>query len=69
MKLKPIRDKEMAHILQELGEKQKHLFTLRAQSVTEKLEDPSQLGKARREIAQLKTVLREREIEAQKAKK
>jgi large subunit ribosomal protein L29 len=69
MKLKPIRDKETAHILQELGEKQKHLFTLRAQSVTEKLEDPSQLGKARREIAQLKTVLREREIEAQKAKK
>jgi large subunit ribosomal protein L29 len=69
MKMKKVREQETGHILQELGEKQKHLFTLRSQAVTEKLEDPSQLGKARREIAQLKTVLRQRELEAQKAKK
>jgi ribosomal protein L29 len=39
--------------------------TLRTQAVTEKLEDPSQLGKTRkREIARVKTVLRQRELEA-----
>jgi large subunit ribosomal protein L29 len=69
MKMNKTREQETSHLVQELAEKQKHLFTLRSQAVTEKLEDPSQLGKARREIAQLKTVLRQREIDAQKAKK
>jgi large subunit ribosomal protein L29 len=69
MKMKQVREKETNYLVQELADKQKHLFTLRSQAVTEKLEDPSQLGKARREIAQLKTVLRQRELEAQKAKK
>jgi large subunit ribosomal protein L29 len=66
MKMKEIREKETGHLLHELSEQQKHLFTLRTQSVTEKLEDPSQLHKARKEIARLKTVLRQREIEAAK---
>jgi large subunit ribosomal protein L29 len=47
-------------------ERQKHLFDLRTQAVTEKLENPSQLRKTRREIAQMKTVLRERELAEQK---
>jgi ribosomal protein L29 len=34
--------------------------------VTEKLEDPSQLRKTRVEIARLRTVLRQRELEAKK---
>ncbi|MGD1277288.1 MAG: 50S ribosomal protein L29 [Tepidisphaeraceae bacterium] len=68
MKTKEMRDKETDHLRLELAEQQKHLFTLRSQAVTEKLEDPSQLGKARRVIAQLKTILRQREIEAQKSK-
>jgi large subunit ribosomal protein L29 len=67
MEMKEIREKETDHIRHELGEQQKHLFTLRTQSVTEKLEDPSQLRKARRAIARLKTVLRQRELEAAKA--
>lgn len=49
-----------------LGEKQKHLFDLRSQAVTEKLEDPTQLGKTRREIAQVKTLLRQRELASAK---
>jgi large subunit ribosomal protein L29 len=63
MKMKELRLKETDHILHELAEQQKHLFTLRTQSVTEKLEDPSQLGKARKTIARLKTVLHQRELE------
>ena len=64
MKTKEIREKETPHIQHELSEQQKHLFVLRTQSVTEKLEDPSQLKKTRHAIARLKTVLRQRELEA-----
>ncbi len=67
MKIKELREKENDALLQELSEKQKHLFTLRSQAVTEKLEDPSQLRKARRDIAQIKTILRERELAKNKA--
>ena len=65
MTVKEIREKETGHLTEELAEKRKHLFDLRSQAVTEKLEDPSQLRKTRKEIAQMKTVLRQREIEAQ----
>ena len=67
MKIKELREKENDALLQELSEKQKHLFTLRSQAVTEKLEDPSQLRKARRDIARIKTILRERELAKNKA--
>ncbi len=44
----------------ELERLRRHLFDLRAQAVTEKLEDPTQLGNARRSIARVLTVLGER---------
>ena len=44
----------------ELDRIRRQLFDLRSQAVTEKLEDPTQLTKTRREIAQLLTVLTER---------
>ena len=49
MKIKEIREKETSHLKHELIEKQKHLFDLRSQAVTEKLEDPSQFGKTRKD--------------------
>jgi large subunit ribosomal protein L29 len=61
MKIKEIREKETSAIVAEMKDMQKHLFDLRTQAVTEKLEDPSQLLKARKDIARMKTVLRERE--------
>jgi len=66
-KLKAIRESETGHLSQELLEKQKHLFDLRTQAVTEKLENPSQLNKTRKEIARIKTILRQRELETAKA--
>jgi len=66
MDVKEIREKETGHLRHELVEKQKHLFDLRSQAVTEKLEDPSQIHKTRKEIARMKTVLRERELAEQK---
>ena len=67
MTVKEIREKETGHLKEELVEKRKHLFDLRSQAVTEKLEDPSQLGKTRKDIARLKTVIQQRQLE--KAKK
>lgn len=44
-----------------MRETQQSLFKLRFQAATEKLDAPSSLRKLRREIARIKTVLRERE--------
>ena len=66
MKIKEIREKETEHLRHELTERMKHLFDLRSQAVTEKLEDPSQIGKTRKDIARIKTILRQRELEQQK---
>ena len=67
-KLKELRDKGAEDLQREVVEKQKHLFDLRSQAVTEKLEDPSQLGKTRRDIARIKTALRQRVLEQEKSK-
>jgi len=45
-----------------LRETQQNLFRLRLQSETERLEAPSEIIKAKREIARIKTVQRLREI-------
>ena len=63
MTTKEIREKESNHLKTELLEQQKHLFDLRSQAVTEKLEDPSQLRKTKKGIARIKTVIRQRAIE------
>jgi large subunit ribosomal protein L29 len=45
-----------------LKEVQNNLFRLRLQSETERLEAPSEIVRAKREIARIKTILRLREI-------
>jgi large subunit ribosomal protein L29 len=64
---KEIREKETEHLKHELEEKRKHLFDLHSQAVTEKLEDPSQLRKTRKDIARMQTILRQRELEVKKS--
>jgi large subunit ribosomal protein L29 len=44
----------------------KNLFHLRVQSATERLETPSEIKKAKREVARIKTLMRERELAAAK---
>lgn len=39
----------------ELDKLRKHLYDLKSQSVTQKLEDPSQISKTRKDIARLLT--------------
>ena len=50
-----------------LRETQTNLFRLRLQSETERLEAPSEIIKAKREIARIKTILRLREIDRERA--
>jgi large subunit ribosomal protein L29 len=45
----------------------KNLFHLRVQSATERLETPSEIRKAKREVARIRTIQRERQIEAAKS--
>lgn len=54
------QDDEQLELL--LKETQENLFRLRLQSSTERLEAPSEILKAKREIARIKTISREREI-------
>jgi large subunit ribosomal protein L29 len=59
--LRGMSDEQLALTLRETTD---HLFRLRFQSETEKVEAPSEICKARREIARIKTIQRERELEA-----
>jgi large subunit ribosomal protein L29 len=51
----------------QLKDVQNNLFRLRLQSETERLEAPSEIIKAKREIARIKTILRLRAIDREKA--
>jgi large subunit ribosomal protein L29 len=54
------------HLALTLKETVKNLFHLRFQSATERLETPSEIRKAKRDVARIKTIQRERELAAQK---
>ncbi len=60
MKIHEIRDMKTEELYSELDRLRRHIFDLRSQAVTEKLQDPSMLTKARRDVARVYTVLRER---------
>ena len=61
MKFKDLAEKETSQLRHDLLEQRKHLFALRTQAVTEKLEDPSQLRKTRKDIARLLTAITQRQ--------
>jgi large subunit ribosomal protein L29 len=64
VKIDEIRQLSDEELQAELERTHRHLFDLRAQAVTEKLEDPSMLKKTKRDIARLLTVRHERELAA-----
>jgi large subunit ribosomal protein L29 len=66
--MKPAEFRSMSdeHLTLTLKESVKNLFHLRFQSATERLETPSEIKKAKRDIARIKTIQRERELAAQK---
>ena len=64
MKIDEIRQLSDEELQAELERLRRHLFDIRAQAVTEKLEDPTMITKARRDIARILTVMRQRETRA-----
>ncbi len=57
--VRKMRDEEISIELKRLREK---LYTIRTQTVTEKIEDTSQLRRLRRDVARLLTERRAREL-------
>lgn len=64
MKINEVRELTDEELQTELDRLRRHLFDLRAQAVTEKLEDPSTLTKTQRDIARILTVMRNRQSQA-----
>jgi large subunit ribosomal protein L29 len=64
MKPSEIREKETEAIKMEIQQNQKKLFDLRNQSVTEKVEDTSQFRKIKRDVARMKTIVFQREMQS-----
>ena len=62
MKPHDIREKMLAEIKNDLLAAEENLRTIRFQLVTSQLENHSALKKAKKEIARLKTILREHEL-------
>jgi large subunit ribosomal protein L29 len=66
MKASELRTKDLAALEKEVSELLKAHFGLRMQRATQQLANNSQLGKTRRDIARVKTVLTEKKKGAAK---
>ena len=62
MKADELRNMSDQDLAVALRDTQKTLFDLRFQSATDRLETPSMMRKARRDIARIKTIQRQREL-------
>ena len=62
MKIKEIREMRPDELTGRLDELYKHMFDLRSQSVTEKLENARAIRNCKHDIARVKTVIRERQL-------
>ncbi len=60
MKAQYYREMSEDELTEKLEEVQKQLFELNCQAVTEKLENSKAAGNARRDIARIKTIIREK---------
>ena len=67
MTAEEIRDWNETEINARLQELQEERFRLKFRTATQELENPTLLKSIRRDIARLKTVLRERELAGQKS--
>ena len=61
MKAKDLREMTTAELENKLSELKKNLFFLRMQHATNQLENPLQINLVKKDIARIKTVIREKE--------
>ena len=62
MKIEEIRGKEDSEIEFDIAQVEKEYFEMRFRSLIEGNQNPSRLGELRKDIARMKTILRERQI-------
>jgi large subunit ribosomal protein L29 len=62
MKIAEYRQMSDEQLTLTLRETVKNLFHLRFQSATDRLETPSEIRKAKQEVARIKTILHERQL-------
>lgn len=62
MKAKELRDLSVGELREREGELKRELFNLRIQKATGQLGNTAILGKTKRDLARVKTVLRESEV-------
>jgi len=60
VKASQVREMTQDELQSALGDLQKRLFDLRSQAVTQKLENAKSIINARRDVARIKTILREK---------
>ncbi|MCD6176057.1 MAG: 50S ribosomal protein L29 [Planctomycetes bacterium] len=65
MKSSEIRDMRPDERQEKLGDMKKHLFSLRSQAVTENLENLHAIRNVRRDIARIKTIIRQDQVKGQ----
>ncbi|MDO5301763.1 MAG: 50S ribosomal protein L29 [Tissierellia bacterium] len=63
MKSKDIRQLSSDQLVSKVNELKQELFNLRFQLATGQLENPAQIKNVKRDIARVKTIQRERELE------
>ena len=63
MKIEKIRSMSPAELASEETRLKKELFNLRFQNVTGQLENPVKMRETKRDIARVKTIIREKELE------
>ena len=64
MNAKEIREKTVAELNELLSKKKEELFNLRFQDAINQLENPMRISAVKKDIARVKTVLREKEIQS-----
>ena len=64
MKIKELREMTDAELAQKLNELKKELFNLRFNHTTGQLTNPMQINLCKKDIARVKTIMRERELKA-----
>ncbi len=65
MKIEAIREMSTDELGNELDKLKNELFNLRFQHVTGQLENPIKMREVKKDIARIKTVIRENELKAQ----
>ena len=63
MKLEELRKLSVEELNDKIKESKEELFNLRFQQATGNLEKPARLRELRKQVAKMKTIIRERELE------